>query len=125
MKDAFEEDSLKPVFSKVNSIVAVVDVTFYFVKANNFIGILNLTAMLSVVLAFMNVLPIPLFDGGHILFLFIEKIRGKKISTEIQNKIGQIFFILLIILTILIVFKDLLQFEWPQRIGERLLSIIK
>lgn len=73
----------------------------------------------------MNVLPIPLFDGGHVLFLFIEKIRGKKISTSTQNRIGQIFFVLLIILTLLIVFKDIVQFEWPRRIGDKVLGVIK
>lgn len=123
--EAFREKSIEPVFSQVNSIVAVVDITFYFVKGNDFVSILNLVAMLNVILAFMNILPIPLFDGGHILFLFIEKIRGKKISTATQNKIGQIVFVLLIILTLLIVFKDIVQFEWPKRFGEKVLSIIK
>ena len=122
--EAFREKSVEPVFSKVNSIVAVVDITFYFVQADNFISLLNLVAMLSVVLAFMNILPIPLFDGGHVLFLFIEKLRGKKISTETQNRVGQIFFVLLIILTLLIVFKDVIQFEWPRRIGDKVMGIL-
>lgn len=123
--DAFEEKSIEPVFSKVNSVVAIVDVTFYFVKANNFISILNLVAMLSVILAFMNILPIPLFDGGHILFLVIEKIRGKKLSTKTQNRIGQFFFVLLILITIAIVLKDVLQFEWPRRIGKTVMGMLK
>jgi len=123
--EAFQQKSVDPIFSQVNSIVAVVDITFTFVKGDNFISILNLVAMLNVILAFMNVLPIPLFDGGHVLFLFIEKIRGKKISTSTQNRIGQIFFVLLIILTLLIVFKDIVQFEWPRRIGDKVLGVIK
>ncbi len=123
--ESFREKSIDPVFSQVNSIVAVVDITFYFVKANNFLSILNLVAMLNVILAFMNIIPIPLFDGGHILFLLIEKIRGKKISTAVQNRVGQIFFVLLIILTIVIIFKDLIQFEWPSRIGDKVMGIIK
>lgn len=123
--DAFRQKSIEPVSSQVNSIVAVVDITFTFVKGDNFISILNLVAMLSVILAFMNILPIPLFDGGHVLFLFIEKIRGKKISTTTQNRIGQVFFVLLIILTLLIVYKDVVQFEWPRRISDKVLGIIK
>lgn len=125
IKEAVQEKSVEPVFSKVNSIVAIVDVTFYFVKVDNFVSILNLVAMLSVILAFMNILPIPLFDGGHILFLFIEKIRGKKISMEMQNRIGQVVFFLLILLTIAIVLKDVLQFEWPKRIVGTVSGIIK
>lgn len=123
--EAIQEKSVQPVFSKVNSIVAIVDVTHYFVKVDSFISILNLVAMLSVILAFMNILPIPLFDGGHILFLFIEKIRGRKISMEMQNKIGQVVFVLLILLTIAIVLKDILQFEWPKRIVGTVSGIIK
>lgn len=123
--EAVQEKSVQPVFSKVNSIVAIVDVTHYFVKVDSFINILNLVAMLSVILAFMNILPIPLFDGGHVLFLIIEKLRGRKISMETQNKIGQVVFILLILLTIAIVLKDILQFEWPKRIVGTVSGIIK
>lgn len=125
ISEALAEKSVEPVFSKVNSIVAVVDVTFSFVKTDNFLSLLNLVAMLSVILAFMNILPIPLFDGGHVLFLFVEKIRRKKISTKVQNRIGQVVFYLLILFTIAIVFKDILQFDWPQRIGNTVLDIIK
>ena len=125
VKEAIQEKSVQPVFSKVNSIVAIVDVTHYFVKVDSFMSILNLVAMLSVILAFMNILPIPLFDGGHIFFLIIEKIRGRKISMEMQNKIGQVVFVLLIILTIAIVLKDILQFEWPKRIVGTVSGIIK
>jgi RIP metalloprotease RseP len=125
IREAVREKSVEPVFSKVNSIVAIVDVTHYFVKVDSFMNILNLVAMLSVILAFMNILPIPLFDGGHILFLFIEKIRGRKISMEMQNKIGQVVFALLILLTIAIVLKDIIQFEWPKRIVGTVSGIIK
>ncbi len=38
----------------------------------------NLTAFLSLVLAFMNVLPIPALDGGHVMFLFYEMVTGNK-----------------------------------------------
>ena len=38
----------------------------------------NLTAFLSLILAFMNILPIPALDGGHVLFLLFEMVTGKK-----------------------------------------------
>lgn len=124
ISQAFEQKSVEPVVSQVNSIVAVVDVTFQLVRANNFLSLLNLVALLSIVLAFMNILPIPLFDGGHVMFLFIEKIRGKKISTETQNKVSKVFFILLIMLTVAIMLKDIFQFDWPQRIVGTVRGII-
>ena len=42
----------------------------------------NLTAFLSIILAIMNILPIPALDGGHVLFLLFEVITGKKPSDK-------------------------------------------
>jgi regulator of sigma E protease len=56
----------------------------------------NMTAVLSLVLGFMNLLPIPGLDGGHVFFLFIEMITGKKVSDKIIEKATMVGFILLI-----------------------------
>ena len=58
------------------------------------------TAFLSVVLAFMNVLPIPGLDGGHILFLLVEVISGRKPSDKFLEKAQTIGMILLFALLI-------------------------
>ena len=58
----------------------------------------NIVAYMSVVLAFMNILPIPGLDGGHIFFLFIEIIRRKPLSTETIYKAQQIGIIILLLL---------------------------
>ena len=47
--------------------------------------ILNLTAFLSIILAVMNILPIPALDGGHVLFLLFEMITGRKPSDKSLN----------------------------------------
>lgn len=60
----------------------------------------QMTAFLSVILAFMNVLPIPALDGGYILFLLVEIITRRKPSDkflEIANTIGLVFLLLLLI----------------------------
>lgn len=62
-----------------------------------FYGIL-LTAVISMNLAILNILPIPALDGGHLLFLLIEKIIGKPVNEDIANKIMNVFFLLLILL---------------------------
>ena len=72
-----------------------------------FKGIL-LTAMISLNLAIVNLLPIPALDGGHLLFLLIEKIRGRAINEATLEKIGNTGFYLLIILMIVIVFNDII-----------------
>ena len=70
-----------------------------------FSGLL-LTAMISMDLALINFLPIPALDGGHFMFLLIEKLRGKPLNQENIDKISNFFFLLLILLMILIIFND-------------------
>ena len=59
-----------------------------------------MTALLSVILAFMNILPIPVLDGGYILFIIYEMIMGKKPSDkfmEISLNIGMILVLGLLV----------------------------
>ena len=59
-----------------------------------------MTAFLSIILAFMNILPIPALDGGYVLFLLVEVITGKKPGDkflEIANTVGMIILFGLLI----------------------------
>lgn len=69
-------------------------------------GIL-LAALISMNLAILNILPIPALDGGHLMFLLIEKIIGKPLDEKIIEKISSIFFSLLIVLMLFVVFNDI------------------
>ena len=75
-------------------------------KTGKSAGIL-LAALISMNLAILNILPIPALDGGHLMFLIIEKIIGKPLDDKIIEKISSIFFTLLIILMIFIIFNDI------------------
>lgn len=60
----------------------------------------NITALLSVILAFMNFLPIPMLDGGYIMFTLWEIITGKRVSDKTilkANRIGLLFLLLLLL----------------------------
>ncbi len=72
-------------------------------------NILYLIALLSVNVGFINLLPLPAFDGGRILFLIIEKIKGSPVSPELENKIHTIGFILLLVLMLYITFNDIIK----------------
>ena len=74
-----------------------------------FQNILYLIALLSINVGFINLIPLPAFDGGRILFLIIEKIKGSPIKPETENKIHTIGFILLLALMIYITFNDILK----------------
>lgn len=69
--------------------------------------LLNLLGIISVSLAFMNFLPFPALDGGRLLFILIEKIRGKSLSLKLESIINGIGFVLLLILIIFITFRDI------------------
>ena len=75
-------------------------------KTGKSAGIL-LAALISMNLAILNILPIPALDGGHLMFLLIEKIMGRPLDDKVVEKISSVFFSLLIILMIFIVFNDI------------------
>lgn len=74
------------------------------------IALLHLIAVLSVSLSIFNLLPLPVLDGGHILFLAIEKIRGKTLTLKIERVITQIGLTVIISLVLLVTYNDFLRF---------------
>ena len=67
-----------------------------------------LAALISMNLALLNILPIPALDGGHLMFLIIEKIIGRPVDEKIIEVVSTVFFSLLIILMIFVVFNDII-----------------
>ena len=72
-------------------------------------ALLQFTAVLSVSLAVINLLPVPALDGGHLFFLAIEAIRRKKVSVTLQERMTQVGFYLLMTLMVLVVYNDLVN----------------
>ena len=70
----------------------------------------HMTAFLSIILAFMNFLPIPALDGGYILFLLVEMITRRKPSDKFLEKANEIGFWILIALLIFANGNDILKF---------------
>ena len=74
-----------------------------------FINLIYLLGFISLNVGFMNLLPIPALDGGRILFLIIEKIKGSKVDPKVENTIHTIGFALLMILMLVITFNDIIK----------------
>ncbi len=68
-----------------------------------------LIALLSINVGFINILPFPAFDGGHVLFLIIEKIKGSPVNEKVENICHTIGFILILLLMIYVTFQDILK----------------
>ncbi len=85
---------------------------FFFAQDTQSLGIayfLQFVGIISVNLAILNFLPIPALDGGRVLFLAIEKIRGSRMDPKIENAIHAFGFIALILLMIFVTYKDVVR----------------
>lgn len=72
-------------------------------------NIFYLLALLSLNVGFVNLIPFPAFDGGRILFLIIEKIKGKPVKAETENLIHNIGFFILLALIIYVTINDIIK----------------
>jgi regulator of sigma E protease len=68
------------------------------------------TALISIILAFMNILPIPALDGGHVMFLLYEMISGRKPSEKVLEYGQLIGFAILLTLVVFANGNDLFRF---------------
>lgn len=78
-------------------------------KETGFENIIYLTAYLSINVAIINLIPIPVFDGGRILLLLLEKIKGSKLNSKIETILNSIGAILLILLMLYVTLNDILK----------------
>lgn len=73
-------------------------------------AVLHLIAVLSISLGIFNLLPLPILDGGHILFLIVEKIRGKALGIKAERVITHIGLSLMIALAVFVTYNDVVRF---------------
>lgn len=73
------------------------------------INMLNIIVILSANLGVMNLLPLPALDGGRLIFLFIEAIRGKAIDREKEGMVHFIGLVALMLLMVLVMFNDVVR----------------
>jgi regulator of sigma E protease len=78
-------------------------------NAQNFSSLLVLIALISINLAVINLIPIPALDGGRILFVLIESIIRRPIKPSISRAVNATGFVLLMILMLVVTFKDILK----------------
>lgn len=73
--------------------------------------VLYVAGFISINLGFFNLLPIPALDGSRLVFLLVELVRGKPISQEREGFIHFIGFVFLIVLMIIVAYKDIIKFN--------------
>lgn len=89
--------------------VAIATVTKEMSEQGGSRGFWEITAFLSLSLAVMNMLPIPVLDGGHLVFLFYEAITRRQPSERVKGFFQQAGFILILVLVVYVTFNDLVR----------------
>ncbi|HVA96095.1 MAG TPA: M50 family metallopeptidase [Candidatus Acidoferrales bacterium] len=109
-----KEKSVAPVSEGVSGPVGIGFVVGSIIQIPNIneriMQLLNLVGLLSISLAFFNVLPIPGLDGGRLFFLLIEAVTRKKVNPKIEGYIHAVGMAFLILLLLLVTIKDVNQF---------------
>ncbi|ACL69531.1 RIP metalloprotease RseP [Halothermothrix orenii] len=73
------------------------------------LNLLNLMAVISINLGILNLLPFPALDGGRIVFILVEVVRGKPVDPEKEGFVHLIGFVLLMVLMVFVIYKDIMR----------------
>lgn len=106
--------TLKRIFNRqvsgdnIGGIITISVVSHRFAE-NGIVSLLFFLCMLSMNLAFLNVLPIPVLDGGHLFFLLVEKIKGSPVSEKVLGYSQMVGIVVLLSLMVYVTFKDVMR----------------
>ena len=77
---------------------------------------LQLMAMISLNLGLLNLMPIPVLDGGHIFILALEGLARRDFSMRVKEKMLLAGFVLLLMLMVTVIYNDLMRIQWIEKL---------
>jgi regulator of sigma E protease len=80
------------------------------------LSLFGFMAMISLNLGLINLMPIPVLDGGHILILALEGVSRRDFSMKVKEKMLLVGFVLLLTLMVTVIYNDLARVEWIQKL---------
>jgi len=114
VKISFEKKTTEPLSQGISGPVGIASLTGSILEIQNLkekiLQLLNLAGILSISLAFFNLLPIPALDGGRLFFILIEAFTGRKVNPRFESLAHTIGMAVLLFLMVLITFKDIGKF---------------
>ena len=114
---SFKEKTVEPVGSAVSGPIGIFvvfnDIGKFHDTQERLLEWLNLAGLLSITLAFFNILPIPALDGGRLFFILIEGIFRKKVNQRVEVIAHSVGMVLLLGLILLVTIKEFSQFIFP------------
>ena len=100
---------------KREASIRQIDVPIGIVRASGqalnegFATLINLMALISLNLGLLNILPIPVLDGGVMLMLIVESLMGRDLSLRLKERIIQVSVVALLMLTVLVLYNDVIK----------------
>jgi regulator of sigma E protease len=83
---------------------------------NGIIPLLGLMAQISLNLGLLNLMPIPVLDGGHILIILLEGLARRSFSTRVKERMLLAGFVLLMLLMVTVIYNDLTRLPWVEHL---------
>ena len=80
------------------------------------IALFTLMASISLNLGLLNLMPIPILDGGHILIMALEGIARRDFSAQVKEKMLLAGFVLILLLMVTVIYNDLTRISWIERL---------
>ncbi len=111
---AFKNLFVQRDISNVSGPLSIISVTAQG-ASQGFKIFLLLLAIISINLAILNLLPLPIFDGGQILFYTIEAIIGRSLPVKVRESIHIISWLAILALFVYLTWKDILNLIWPKK----------
>jgi len=84
--------------------------------AAGFVHLLNLMAVISLNLGLLNLMPVPVLDGGHILIMALEGVARRDFSMAVKEKMLLAGFVVLMMLMVTVIYNDLTRITWIERL---------
>ena len=96
--------------------VAIADLSGTAAAQDSWIPLFQLMAMISLNLGLLNLMPIPVLDGGHIAILALEGVSRRDFSMQVKEKMLLAGFVLLMMLMVTVIYNDLMRIQWIERL---------
>jgi regulator of sigma E protease len=84
---------------------------------SGWLSLFTLMAMISLNLGLLNLMPIPVLDGGHILILALEGVSRRDFSMKVKEKMLMVGFVILLTLMVTVIYNDLTRVEWLRKLN--------
>jgi regulator of sigma E protease len=113
--------TLVGLFTKETSVkqlmgpVAIADLSGAAAEAG-WISLFSLMAMISLNLGLLNLMPIPVLDGGHIFILALEGLARRDFSMKVKEKMLLVGFVVLLMLMVTVIYNDLMRIQWIEKL---------